>query len=162
VQNVFVLTSTVVARRQCLEDVGCFDESFPTAEDQDLWLRISYHHWIGVVPTPLMIKRQLDNGLSTDARAASIFRIKLLEMALATLPHLSWKNRRILRTALSKNCLDLGYDDFCRMAWKEARGTLLASLTNDWTRFPALAYLMATYLPVPMVNTIRTVKRTFA
>lgn len=162
VRNAFVLTSTVVVRRRCLEILGGFDEMFPTTEDQDLWLRIGYRYLIAVVPATLITKRRRDNGLSSDSRAASVYQIRLLEKALANLPDLSLRNRRVLRAALSRNYLDLGYDDFTQMALREARKPLLSSLANDWTRVRSLVYLMATYLPVPMVNTIRTVKRNFA
>ena len=162
VRNAFVLTSTVIVRRRYLEDVGGFDERFPTAEDQDLWLRISYHHLVAFVPIALTTKRQQDNGLSSDPRAASVYQIKLLEKALASLPDLSRRNRQLLQSVLSRNYLDLGYDDFSRMALRQARGSLVSSLTNDWTRVRSLVYLVATYLPVSMVNTIRSVKRSFA
>jgi glycosyltransferase involved in cell wall biosynthesis len=34
-------TSSVLLRRQCLNDVGMFDESLPSFQDYDLWIRIS-------------------------------------------------------------------------------------------------------------------------
>jgi len=36
----FVATSSVVLRRSSLEQVGCFDESFPCLVDKELWLRL--------------------------------------------------------------------------------------------------------------------------
>ena len=157
----FLLTSTAVAQRRCLEEVGCFDETIPTAEDLDLWLRLSYRYPIAVVSTPLTIKRQREDGLSSDPRAATICRIQLFENALANFQDLSAENRRLLRTILSKCYLDLGYDDFSQMDWKHARRPLLTSMKYDWTRGMSLAYLAATYLPVPIVNTVRSLKRVF-
>jgi glycosyltransferase involved in cell wall biosynthesis len=37
----FVQTSTVLARRVDLEELGGFSESLPTGEDQDLWIRLA-------------------------------------------------------------------------------------------------------------------------
>src|SRR5205085_1470900 len=37
----FLGTLTVVARRECFDDVGMFDETITAAEDHDMWLRIS-------------------------------------------------------------------------------------------------------------------------
>ncbi|HET7451638.1 MAG TPA: hypothetical protein VFL12_02770, partial [Thermoanaerobaculia bacterium] len=37
----FVPTSTVLSRRAAVERAGGFDESFPVAEDYDLWIRIA-------------------------------------------------------------------------------------------------------------------------
>jgi glycosyltransferase involved in cell wall biosynthesis len=36
-----VITSGVLVRRQCVVDVGLFDESFPNSQDFDLWLRLA-------------------------------------------------------------------------------------------------------------------------
>jgi len=36
-----VITSSVIVRRKCLDQVGYFDTSFSIAEDYDLWVRIS-------------------------------------------------------------------------------------------------------------------------
>ena len=161
VRDSFLLTSTVVVERRCLEEAGFFDETIPTAEDLDLWLRLSYRYPIAVVSTPLTIKRQREDGLSSDPRAATICRIQLFENALANFQDLSAENRRLLRTILSKCYLDLGYDDFSQMDWKHARRPLLTSMKYDWTRGMSLAYLAATYLPVPIVNTVRSLKRVF-
>ncbi|MBU3758781.1 MAG: glycosyltransferase [Candidatus Omnitrophica bacterium] len=41
-----VPTSTVMVRRNCFEETGCFDSSLPIAEDWDLWLRIASRYEI--------------------------------------------------------------------------------------------------------------------
>lgn len=39
-------TSSVVIKKECIEEVGVFDESIPWCSDQDLWIRISEkYHW---------------------------------------------------------------------------------------------------------------------
>lgn len=162
VRDSFLLTSTVIVRRSCLDEAGYFDESFPTSEDMDLWLRLSYRHPIAVAPVPLTIKREGGGGLSSDRRAATVCRIRLFEKALGNLRNLKTQDRRLICHVLSKNYFDLGYHDFNRMAWKEARGSLLSSLKYQWTRIRALRCLLATYLPVPVVSTIRNVKRVFS
>ena len=49
--------SSVMLARHILEQVGCFDESFPACEDYDLWLRIGCRLPIGYLPERLIIKR---------------------------------------------------------------------------------------------------------
>lgn len=49
--------SAVLIRRDLFEEIGGFDESLPVCEDYDLWLRLSMHEPIGLVPEPLVIKR---------------------------------------------------------------------------------------------------------
>lgn len=162
VQDSFLLTSTVIVRRHCLDEEGCFDESLATSEDLDLWLRLSYRHRIAVMPVPLTIKRERGDGLSSDRRVATVHRIRLFEKALNDLRDLAPQDRRLIRQVLSKNYFDLGYHDFSRLAWKQARRPLLASLKYQWTRSQAIGCLVATYLPVPVVSTIRNVKRAIA
>jgi glycosyltransferase involved in cell wall biosynthesis len=68
-------TPTVVIRRSVIAEVGGFDESLPTAEDIDLWLRIALKHpRIGYGPQPSSIIYRTpgsltSHGLFTRARA---------------------------------------------------------------------------------------------
>ena len=159
VQASFILTSTVVVRRSSLDNAGLFDESFPTAEDLDLWLRISYRNNIALLRKPLVIKRNRNSNLSSDYRLASIFRVKLLQKALTSFTDLSAPDRRLVRNMLSKNYLGLGYHNFAQMLRKEARKNLLCSLRYDWTNAKAFGYLAASYLPPLLVRVVRAVKR---
>lgn len=50
----FVATSSVVLRRSSLEQVGCFDDTFPCLVDKELWLRLlnagaRFHYDPGIV-----------------------------------------------------------------------------------------------------------------
>lgn len=45
---------TVIARRTALKEVGAFDESISTAEDADLWVRMSQKYEFGHVPEVLV------------------------------------------------------------------------------------------------------------
>lgn len=50
----FVNTSTIVARRSCLIEVGCFEEHLTTlSEDWDLWLRLATNYREVCIPEPL-------------------------------------------------------------------------------------------------------------
>lgn len=48
--------STVMARRDLFDNVGCFDESMRCCEDYDLWLRVSHKHEFLLIDKPLTIK----------------------------------------------------------------------------------------------------------
>jgi glycosyltransferase involved in cell wall biosynthesis len=48
-------TSVPLIRRYVLEDVGPFDESFPAAQDTDLWLRITKYYHSTTVYEPLAL-----------------------------------------------------------------------------------------------------------
>ena len=47
-------TSAIVARKQCLDAHGGFDENLPACEDYDLWIRIAAHVPIHLVPEALV------------------------------------------------------------------------------------------------------------
>jgi glycosyltransferase involved in cell wall biosynthesis len=50
-------TSTVLARRACFDDCGCFDETLTLAQDWDMWLRIAARWDVAVLPIPLAVYR---------------------------------------------------------------------------------------------------------
>jgi glycosyltransferase involved in cell wall biosynthesis len=54
VRDVTAPTSTCVVRRSVFEAAGGFDGSLPARQDWDLWIRISQHSKIGVVPDLLV------------------------------------------------------------------------------------------------------------
>jgi len=52
-----VSPSAVMMRRELLDRVGGFDESFPVCEDYDLWLRISKDTEVPLIPEALVTRR---------------------------------------------------------------------------------------------------------
>jgi glycosyltransferase involved in cell wall biosynthesis len=52
-----VSPSAVMLRRTLLDEVGLFDETLPACEDYDLWLRITWKYTVGLIETPLIVKR---------------------------------------------------------------------------------------------------------
>lgn len=47
-------TSSMLIKRACLEKVGLFDETLPSFQDRDLWIRISREFNFGYVQDPLL------------------------------------------------------------------------------------------------------------
>ena len=45
--------SSLIVRRECFERVGLFDESLPSFQDYDLWLRISKEFFFDCISEPL-------------------------------------------------------------------------------------------------------------
>jgi len=62
-------TSSVLIRRQCLDEVGLFDEDLPSFQDYDLWIRIARRYRIAHVAKPLMKYYLHDHKISTNAEA---------------------------------------------------------------------------------------------
>ncbi len=55
---------TVIIRRQCLEDVGMFDETLQAIDDWDLWIRVFSRWKVGFIDRPLVKYRIHGNNLS--------------------------------------------------------------------------------------------------
>ena len=53
----YICNSTVVARRECFEKCGTFDETIFVPADWDMWLRISAQYNAGYIDEPLTIYR---------------------------------------------------------------------------------------------------------
>jgi hypothetical protein len=49
--------SAVMMRKQLMDEMGVFDETFPACEDYDLWLRVTWKYPVGLIETPLIVKQ---------------------------------------------------------------------------------------------------------
>lgn len=63
--NVISCGSVPLVRRECFDAVGLFDTDLWTAEDKDLWLRISTRYPFGLIKEPLVYYRQHPNSKSS-------------------------------------------------------------------------------------------------
>lgn len=159
IQSGFILTSGVVLRRACVDDVGAFDKSLAIAQDYDLWLRISYRWKVQLVDKCLFTKRSCDGSLSSNLAKTAMERIALFQKMLRDLPGMTPRSRQLVRRQLALNYWDVGYDQFDGLSLREARKNFILSLQCGWTNAKTLAYLAATYLPVAFVRAARATKR---
>ncbi len=96
--------SSILIRRELLQQVGGFDESLPVCEDYDLWLRITKDYPIHFIPKPLIIKRgghpdQLSHRYWGNDR----FRVQALEKLLK-MGNLTESQRDLVLGELRKKC----------------------------------------------------------
>jgi glycosyltransferase involved in cell wall biosynthesis len=59
-------TSTVIVRRDVLEELGGFDTDLPSRQDYDLWIRIAEHYEVDYVDEILVDKREQPDSISKD------------------------------------------------------------------------------------------------
>jgi glycosyltransferase involved in cell wall biosynthesis len=57
---------TISFRRECLEQVGPFDESLRATEDRDMWLRIALRYEVAFIPKVLAYYRVSPTSMSAD------------------------------------------------------------------------------------------------
>jgi glycosyltransferase involved in cell wall biosynthesis len=60
----FILTGALLIRRECLSNVGLFEEEISYGEDAELWVRIVLSHSIGCIDHRLMMRRIHESNLS--------------------------------------------------------------------------------------------------
>ncbi len=127
--------SSAVVRRECLDDVGLFDESLRGVEDWDFWLRAAKRHAIGFVNEPLTVMRSCGDNLSRPANVAAMLDNEL----------------RLLGKHFADRSYRIGFYDrgmalaerFGRSAWtwygvgnvREARRCLLQALVSNPVHF---------------------------
>jgi hypothetical protein len=70
----FILTSSVLARRETLLKAGRFDESLSTEEDYDCWLRMAEMYPMAFVDVPLAAFRRREGQLTSPERIETVLR----------------------------------------------------------------------------------------
>ncbi|MBC8412412.1 glycosyltransferase [bacterium] len=75
--------SGVMLRKSLLKQYNGFDETYPTCEDYDLWIKITRHHPVGLEPSLSIVKyRGHEDELSGKYSALDSFRSRSLEALL--------------------------------------------------------------------------------
>ena len=92
--------SSALLRSDLFKDIGYFDESFPTCEDYDFWLRVTAREKILFLDKPLTIKfGGHDDQLSKKYWGMDRFRVKALEKLI--LNHkLNYHQKKIVLSSL--------------------------------------------------------------
>ncbi|MDA8139771.1 MAG: glycosyltransferase [Desulfobacteraceae bacterium] len=121
--------SAVMLRRSLLDEVGLFDESLPACEDYDLWLRITWKYPVGLIDTPLIVKRgghpdQLSRMAELDKYRIQAI-IKILDENC-----LSPSQKKAALAMLEEKCLI--YANGCRKRGRDEEANAILSLSRRW------------------------------
>jgi glycosyltransferase involved in cell wall biosynthesis len=117
-----LVMSSVMARRQCLEECGGFEESLPLAQDWDLWLRLAQRTEVAVLAEPLVCYRHHGDQRSAEVTAMRSWEGEVLRRALARgLPanlqgvarrRLAWSHVRLGRLLARAGETELAREEF--------------------------------------------------
>lgn len=128
-------TSSILIKKSCLERIGLFDESLPSFQDRDLWIRISREFQFDYVKDPLLNYFVHPKKVWTDLDAL----MKGLEMMIekyGTIP--------AFRKQCSSRYFEFGVR-FCEARqMRRARWALLKSIDLYPYRFKPYLYLLLT------------------
>ncbi len=120
----FIPASTVVVRRECLEEVGLFDETLRFCEDYDLWLRIIEKFPIYFLNEPLGYCRQSANSLQSNREQMLVTYLRVKEKAFSRNPGLHKIPLIVLDLCFYDHYLGLAYSYINRYQGQKARQVL--------------------------------------
>jgi len=156
----FIPTSTVVARKSCIEKAGYFDENreLISVEDYDLWLKIAANHRVRRVDMVLAKYRRHPHNISTDLARSYFGEKKVLENALKTfgdrfpLIRKQWKRRL--------GCLwhELTRDYFYRGDYAHAKKYCVESFRNDPWNPRNFRYYLLLLLGSGVINGLKKIR----
>jgi len=125
-----VSPSSVLIKRQLLDEVGVFDETLEVCEDYDLWLRISARYPIQFIEKPLIVKRGgHGDQLSRKWNGQDRFRIRALVKLLEE-DYISTHQREHAWRELVKKCTIYGKG--CIKRGKKEEGDKILALTEKY------------------------------
>jgi len=157
----FVMTTTVMLRRVCLERVGLFDESLPVSEDYDLWLRIARHYPFAFVPEALGRYRLHAGGTFLNSEKRYAARRQILAKLVATIgddpAYAAALEQFRFSTEYRIATWMIGLEDFTG-----ARAAFLRALAIRRFHPRLWGYLIETRLPVGLLRGVRRARQRFA
>ena len=150
-----VNTSTLMARRSLLDEVGMFDEELFRAQDWDLMIRMAEAADYAHVDEVLTERRLHSRSLSvTHANLYADYNLRVIRKALARRPDLY---EDIGNDSLSRAHFRFGMGHYAEFHMAEARREFWKSLSCRWNA-KALNYLIRAALPTALIRTLRAAR----
>jgi glycosyltransferase involved in cell wall biosynthesis len=115
-------TSSLLLRRECFERVGLFDESLPSFQDYDMWIRISREFHFEYIKEPLVKYYVHENKIWTNLEALS----KGMEIMLK-----KYSQSLALRKNCSRYYLSLGVHYCYNKNTKKGREAFIKAIRLD-------------------------------
>ena len=134
----FVSTPTVIVKKNILDQVGGFDINYKSAEDFDLWLKITHDYKCAFLPGLVAIVNREGDNLSTDKITLHIHALEILEK------HYD-KNRippLVYKKAISNSCIALGRNYLSSGQIAKAKKYFTKSFKLYPFRFRSIRYML--------------------
>lgn len=155
VRERFMTMPTLVVRRNCLDQVGHFDESLVAQVDYDLFLRLARKFSVGYIDRVLARCRVHSTNLSGNPKRRITSKTVMWEKMEKLYPDLPGPSRRLIIDQLSHWYYELGYYHFSRNEFTEARSRLRQALGKRLFHRKALIYYLAAFLPRKIIDGFR-------
>jgi len=151
-KNVTGSPSRVVLSRDCIEDVGTFDETLPTKQDWDLYIRIA-QDWRIETLQEVLCYRTVHPSMSSDPEAAERDLMLIRERYEDTI-----RERGMWDTSMAYYHTKVGVTYLFRGHGRKGREHIGKALSHDAELFHVPLYVM-TYLPRPLFERAIDLKR---
>lgn len=144
-----VHTSTVMMRREVLDQVGLFKAELVTGEDYDYWLRVSQQFRIDKLRGTYSFYRAAEGSLTSKPKQSNN-EYNVLKQAVDRWGTLSPDGLTISKHQLTERlanlAFDFGYAHFYRGSAKTARQAFIQCLKHEPSRWRAFVYYLATFV----------------
>jgi glycosyltransferase involved in cell wall biosynthesis len=154
----FVVLSSAVVRKSCIENVGDFDPSLPTAEDTEFYARVTHDYELDYVDEPLFQRRLHGENLSLRDDVPPTTLAALRKVA-ELYPECSLEVSPRMRRIYADRARGCGYDSLYAGRSRQARHELWEACKYRPGRLSNWIYLAAACLPGGFYRLLRAVKR---
>ena len=150
----FILTSSVVVRRDVLEQVGGFDPGLSHAEDLDLWIRLA-RRWPATASRRALVRYQHRPGGLTRQIESRLMGDVTLFRRLAEDRELEAPMRRLARARVARCRYRLAVSALREGRSADARAHLRGAFLFPERILPVLVALAASLMPSPWLRRLR-------
>lgn len=135
ISGCFIRTpSTVLVRRDAVEECGRFDESIVGGSDWDFYLRLARRHKFIAVPESLVLYRTHPRQMHKDEVVMRRAKFMVLEKALDWSRDERWGIRKAVRRSYCRLCRQTAQAQLARGQSEEARKSVLQAIRAwPWT-----------------------------
>ncbi len=118
---------TIMFRRQCIDDVGFFDETLKATEDRDLWLRIALRYKVAVAPHLIAHYRTSPTSMTTDPYRMLSAQLQFIQKHYGS-PGCGWLARRVALARIYKQLAEAL--ESRRQRWSALKSAIRAFVLN--------------------------------
>ena len=144
-QKNFIPNVSVLVRKNCLDQVGYFNEDLKTSEDYELWLRFCARFQVGFVSRVLVKVRRHAGNITSDDHSTCLNHLTVLNSMKKNFAGEIPKS--VLRKAYARTYRHMGYNHLLHRRFGEARGALFQSFQFDPFSLATYRYGAAALLP---------------
>ena len=159
IQSRFLFPSTMVFRRECLEEYGNFDEEMLACEDIELFARICSRWKVALVNEPLVIRYEGSHNITSNQNKINRYTILALQKVLSKEPGLPDSTRKVIFKELGQQHWWRGWTAFHEGDTLQARENLIQAIRYDKRHLRSSAVLVAaSFLPGAAIDSLRRFK----